>query len=363
MQGDFMGERPLRISRRTFLGGAAAFGAVSLAVNPLVAFAAPTAAEKQAEADGVRAQVQSLRAELVDSSNVYGAALDEHDAAVAAMEQAQISIDEKTAQIADLQNKLGTRAKAMYRDGNATFLDILFGSTTFDEFATNWDLLNTLNENDAALVEETKTLREELEEALAEYETQEQIAADKAEEARIAKEEVETKATYYQGILDGLDEETRQLLAAEQEAAAVAAAQEVIEEQERNLNPVNPGNPGVPSPGPIGPPAGDVVTEAMRYIGWPYKYAGNGPDAFDCSGFVCYVYRRCGRAVPPRSTGGYPDSGWFPVSQAQPGDILWQSGHVGICISAGGGQYIHAADVNSGVCISSYQQFTRAYRY
>lgn len=373
-----MGEQSLKLSRRTFLGGAAAFGVVSLTINPLTAFATPTAAEKQAEADGVRAQVQALRAELVVLSDAYGAALDEHDAAIVAMEEAQVSIEDKNMQIAGLQDRLGSRAKSMYRNGNSTFLDILFGATTFDEFATNWDLLNTLNESDAQLVEDTKTLRAELEAALAEYEKQEQIAAEKEEEARIAKEEGEATAAEYEAVLNGLDEEVRQLLAAEEQAAAAAAAAAEIARQEAasggngssgsgNGNTNNGGgnnnNSGAGNPADFGPPAGDVVTEAMKYIGVPYVYGGNTPAGFDCSGFVCYVLARCGRRVPPRTTGGYPGSGWFSVSEAQPGDILWNAGHVGICVSAGGGSYIHAPQPGQSVCVSSWSQFVRAYRY
>ena len=58
----------------------------------------------------------------------------------------------------------------MYRTGGSTFIDVLFGSATFDEFATNMDMLNTMNEDDANTVAETKTAREELEAAKAELE-------------------------------------------------------------------------------------------------------------------------------------------------------------------------------------------------
>ncbi|MDR0515111.1 MAG: hypothetical protein LBG81_08130, partial [Coriobacteriaceae bacterium] len=145
-----MREHVRNISRRAFLGGAAAFGTVSL-VNPSLAFATPTAAEKQAEADAVRIRVTSMQHELNMASDNYYIALEEHDAAVLAMEAAQARIDETNAQIATLQGKLGTRARAMYRNGTASFLDILFGATSFEEFATNWSLLNSMNQSDASM--------------------------------------------------------------------------------------------------------------------------------------------------------------------------------------------------------------------
>ena len=365
-----MEAQKLRLSRRTFLGGAVVFGAVSL-VSPLHAFAVPSAAEKQAEADSVRVQVNSLQAELIDKSNEYGAALDAHDLAIAAMEEAQAQIDSTGEKIAGLQDRLGVRARGMYRSGSASFIDLLLGATNFSDFATNWDLLNRMNEDDASMVEEAKTLREELQAAHNEYAAQEKLAASKAEEARLAKEQVESSASYYQAILDSLDAETRVLLAQEQEAAAIAAAaaqisQDSAAEAQKNTASSKNGTSGGGGGGraaDYGPPAGDLVSEASKYIGLPYVEAGQDPSlGFDCSGLVYYCCLRTGRRLPPRSTYGY-GGGWFPVSEAQPGDILWQPNHVGICASAGGGSYIHAADFASGVCYGSSPQFSRAYRF
>ncbi len=347
-----------RISRRTFLGGAAAFGVVSL-VTPTFAFAAPTAAELRAQADAVRVQVNAVKGELDEKTNIYGAALDEHDRAKAAMEAAQARINECNEKIAGLQGKLGTRARSMYRSGNTSFLDILLGATSFEEFSTNWDILEKMNQDDADMVNESKTLREDLEASKVEYEKEEKIAAQKLAEAKAEKEALEATAAQYQGILNGLDEETRLLLLSEQEAAAVAYA--AANPGGGNTSGASGGNGG--SAADYGPPAGDILSEAVKYVGCRYTPAGNSPEeGFDCSGFVCYVCRRTGHGVPPRSTYGY-GGGWFPVSQAQPGDILWQPNHVGICASPGGGSYVHAANEQYGVCYGSSPQFTRAYRY
>ena len=57
-----MSEHTIGLSRRTFLTGAAALGALSV-LAPTTAFA-ETAAEKQAEADAVRNQLIGLQADL-----------------------------------------------------------------------------------------------------------------------------------------------------------------------------------------------------------------------------------------------------------------------------------------------------------
>lgn len=37
-----------------------------------------------------------------------------------------------------------------------------------------------------------------------------------------------------------------------------------------------------------------VIDYAMKYLGVPYKYGGNGPKHFDCSGFTKYVFEKFG---------------------------------------------------------------------
>jgi hypothetical protein len=38
----------------------------------------------------------------------------------------------------------------------------------------------------------------------------------------------------------------------------------------------------------------NLISYARSFVGCPYIYAANGPDQFDCSGFVCFVLRKPG---------------------------------------------------------------------
>ncbi|MEQ3363172.1 coiled-coil domain-containing protein [Raoultibacter massiliensis] len=384
-----------KVTRRAFLGGAAAFGAVSLTM-PGLAFADPTSASKQAEADEVRTRVTAMQSELSAASEEYYAALDAHDAAVAACDEAQARIDEANGQISELQGKLGTRARSMYRSGGTSFLDLLLGATTFEEFVTNWDILNQMNENDAALVQQTKDLRAEVEVQKEELSKQEQIASDKAEEARVNKENAEVTVAALQAELDSLDAEARELLLAEQEeaAAAVRAAEAAASEDGgsdsgggtggntgggntgggntdgggSSDNDSDGGSSGGGSSGGGGnyvPPNGSVVDYAVYCLGTPYVYGGNTPGVgLDCSGLTYWCYRQVGKTIP-RTTYGMPGSAAWQgsVSEAQPGDVLWNSGHVAICTASGGGTYIHAPQPGDVVKYSSWPQFSLALRF
>jgi len=93
--------------------------------------------------------------------------------------------------------------------------------------------------------------------------------------------------------------------------------------------------------------AGQLLELARKQVGKPYRYAGIGPDAFDCSGLVWYLFNTTGLADrmggKRRGAGGYLK--WFKenlpnqvsknLADARPGDILiWGGGkHAGIYIS------------------------------
>lgn len=337
------------LSRRTFIGGAAVAGAAALAF-PSTALGV-SAAEKQAEADAVRNQLVGLQADLEAAAENFYTAEAERDAAKQAMEAEQAKIDIANQEIADLQSRLGLRARSMYRSGSATFLDFLMGATSFAEFTQNWDLLNGLNESDAEMVAQTKDLRAQVEASKAKYEKQEQIAAEKAAEAKTIKDQTEAKVQQAQDLMNSLDAEARQLLEQEQAAAAAAAAAQKQAELEAQLQREQGGGGSggggynVPSGGngvEI-PSQGSVVDYALSRIGCPYVWGAEGPDSFDCSGLVTWAYRQIGMYVPHQSEAQYSAARQrVPVSEARPGDVLWRYGHVGIAVGYGGVPYVHA---------------------
>ena len=356
-----MSESTRGLDRRTFLTGAAALGATVL-LKPALAFAEPTAADKLAEADAVRARIVDMQAQLDVVTEQYYKALDEHAAAQQAVADAQARIDEATAQIAGLQEKLGSRARSMYRTGQSSVLDFIMGATTFEEFAQNWDLLEKLNDNDASFVQQTKDLRAEVEAAKAELERQEQIAAEAAAEAQRIKEDAERSVAELQALLAQLDAEAQSLLAQEQEAARQA---EIAAARSRSY-----GYSGTTSPVPS---QGSVVDYALSRIGCPYVWGAAGPDAFDCSGLVRWAYLQVGMSLPHQTEALYNAAkARLPGSQAQPGDVLWvgygdgYNGHVGIACNAGGTHYVHAPTFGARVRDTDglgWAGFTHALRF
>ena len=389
-----MSQSIIDLSRRAFIGGAAALGATSLII-PEFAFA-ETAAEKQAEADAVRNQLVGLQADLETAGENYYAALDEQESAQRSMEEQQVKIDETTEEIEGLQDRLSTRARSMYRSGSTTFIDFLLGASSFAEFTQNWELLNQINANDADLVDQTKAAREQLQAAKDEFARQEQIAAQKAAECKQIHDEVQVKVQNATDLMNSLDEEARALLEQEQAAAAAAAAAQAQAEAEaaaaaaggngggnQGGGSEGGGNQGGGSEGggsssggstivypSGGGSAGDnsaAYSYACSRIGCPYVWGAEGPDSFDCSGLVTWAYRQLGIELPHQSEAQMARATRVvSVSEARPGDVLWRYGHVGIAGGYGGTPYVHAPTF--GACVRntdslSWSNFTNALQF
>ncbi len=352
----------------------AAILAVGLSVPAASAFAAPSD-DKQAEAQAALQKLNQYQSELDQASANYEAAHQEQIDAQNRVDEAQKQIEEKTAQIEKDQQRLSDRARDMYRSGDTNFLDVILGASSFEQFATTWNMLETLNGNDAELVSETKTAREELQAAKQEAEEQAKVASDKAEEAKSVAEAADQKASEMQQTYNSLSAEAQELISqeraaqeAQQQAAAAAAEQNgtagndaatIITNNNRNnttssnsnsssnSNKNNASSSATNNSKPQSVSGNSVVNRAYSQLGKPYQWGAVGPNSFDCSGLVGYCltgsYSRLG------TTGTF--MGWTRVSNPQPGDICVNSHHCGIYI--GGGQMIHAPQTGDVVKVSS----------
>ncbi|MDO5741851.1 MAG: NlpC/P60 family protein [Vagococcus sp.] len=189
----------------------------------------------------------------------------------------------------------------------------------------------------------------------------EELEAKRKEEARLvaeAKVQAEQAATVATTENTTAPSQTQETAATENQTQAPQTSTE----QPAAPAPSQPAP--APTPAPSNASGAAIVAEAQKHFGKPYtQEAGRrmGPNSFDCSGLTNYVYRQVtgrdigGWTVPQEAAGVQ-----IPVSQAQPGDLLFwgaRGATYHVAISTGGSGYIHAPTYGQTVTSASISPY------
>ena len=96
-------------------------------------------------------------------------------------------------------------------------------------------------------------------------------------------------------------------------------------------------------------PAATAIAFAEAQLGKPYAFGSAGPAAFDCSGLVYAAYQHAGITLARATYGWRQDGPQVPLTQLQPGDLLFSPGSDGtpsnpghVVMYLGGGRVIQA---------------------
>lgn len=104
----------------------------------------------------------------------------------------------------------------------------------------------------------------------------------------------------------------------------------------------------------------DVVREALRYVGTPYRYGGTLPDSVDCSLLVQTVFAARGMSLPRTAAQQFEIGRRVNYTELLPGDRLYfvstsgRINHTGIYI--GGGRFVHASSRHNCVAVDSLKE-------
>jgi len=99
-----------------------------------------------------------------------------------------------------------------------------------------------------------------------------------------------------------------------------------------------------------------LVILSRDLVGSPYRYGGQSPNGFDCSGLVRYVYGQVGITVPHSSQLLYKNAQKVDLDNIRPGDLLFfrvskeKISHVGIYTT--NGEFIHAPSSGKYVTVA-----------
>jgi cell wall-associated NlpC family hydrolase len=99
-----------------------------------------------------------------------------------------------------------------------------------------------------------------------------------------------------------------------------------------------------------------AIAFAKAQLGKPYQWGQAGPDSYDCSGLVYAAYAAAGIHLGRTTYEWQQDGAVIPLSQVQPGDLLFSAGADGtasnpghVVMYLGGGQVIQAPQAGQDV--------------
>ena len=347
---------------------------------------------KGAQAD-IGAEIEELDAEMVSLLTDINLIEEEIGKKEEEIVTTQADYDAAVATKDEQYEAMKIRIKFMYEKGDTSYLQLFFESASIGDMLNKAEYVEALYEYDRKLleeyqktVEEVAALQDRLEEEKSELQTSqyeleeeqayvEEILAKKQKEyenydVMLAKARQEAAA-----YTTKIKQETAQIKKLEEEEARRKAEEEArkkAEEEARKAAAENDGDSDTsdsdddksdedkndgdkpseqekPKPSSSGSSKGqEIANFACKWVGNPYKAGGTSlTNGADCSGFVWAVYNNFGISLPRSS---YAQSGVgkaVSYSEAQPGDIIYYGGHVGIYI--GNGEIVHASTERTGI--------------
>lgn len=219
---------------------------------------------------------------------------------------------------------------------------------------------NTIEEvsNTDDVVEMTPTYVEP--EETYDYETQTEPTEDYSYEPEVETEDVdevyqeetsyeeevpEEELSYEEEVNEEIpyDEETNEELSYEEEEEPSYNDEDTAEEPSYEESTVSDSSTGA-----------SIAATASNYVGCSYVWGATGPDSFDCSGLVSYVFSSYGISVPRTAADQYYGGTQIDVSTAvsTPGALIFYHGLGHVAISLGDGSVVHASNSDTGVIIS-----------
>ncbi|QQE79924.1 C40 family peptidase [Alicyclobacillus sp. SO9] len=299
--------------------------------------------------------IQNLKASISTNQNQMSSLKQQ-------IQQMNDKINKTQSQLQTDQNNVAQMIRASYEDGNVSFLQVLFKSTSWSDFLNRLNDLAEVTKAQKALVNQVTTLKKQLEQEQQQKQSSYQhLSSRNAQLAVLVQVDaqlVKKKNQAMKQVTHDAQVRTQQAGVLESQIhltkSEVAALQAQTIRDEAKMKSKSYLTQAKQSLGNANTSA--LISFAERFEGRPYVWGGTSPyPGFDCSGFTQYVYGHFGINLP-RTSGAQFGVG-LPVSRnnLKPGDLVFFStyapgaSHVGIYI--GGDQMIDSED--SGLMVTN----------
>jgi peptidoglycan DL-endopeptidase CwlO len=296
------------------------------------------------EIDDRRAEAAKLERELAaDGSRVsqaaerYNRAQLHLDAVQSSMEKAKGDLARADERMRAARGILAHAAVQAYVTGGTNRFFSHLARSDNDNLVLRQQYLRFTAADQRAVLGELKLAREDFTAVQARLSDEEKDAAAAASSANSARRAALDAESAQRANLGRVKGEIGELVAAEtarRQAAEAARAPSLRATPAAPAPaPARPGRAVPPAasapqkatgpPPPVSGGAAAAVAEAERQIGKPYKWGGEGPDSFDCSGLVLWAWRAGGVRLSHSALAQYHETTRVPLSAIQPGDIVF----------------------------------------
>lgn len=191
-------------------------------------------ANAQSRLKDAEAKLADIAAEYEELSITQSKTLDELYGVENKIEETSKRIEELEKDLAAKQDELSKSVREEYKDGKHGVVDLILAATTIEELISNIYYFDKVSAQKAQLIQEVKDAHEKLENQKAELEKQREELQEVSRAQEEQLEAMRDKQLEAQQLIDGLDQEVRELMkkrdaelfAAQQEAAAARKQRE-----------------------------------------------------------------------------------------------------------------------------------------
>ncbi len=303
-------------------------------------FALEAHADPKDETQQKIVQLQDRLSQLNDEISTSVVQQEEQEKKIATLDQELIEQEKK---VTDMTNKLTVLEKEIQERVKSIQLTdanqkaAFFKVDGWSKMLSSIKGIETVQKTDAdrakeytELVEKITKQQKVLENKRQEHQSAQELLKATIEKQTASKEELERELKDNEELLAQIQEEERQqeqALKAQQDALwqQVVSGQSFATDEEMSEK------------------AQDIILSAKQYLGVPYVWGGTTPAGFDCSGLMQWVFAQNGISIPRVSQAQQASVKEIPVSEVQPGDLVfWGRPAHHVALYIGDGYFIQA---------------------